>query len=457
MDMTLDTILIDNFVMNFLSRYKYPSISLGIIDHDNTYLRGYGFRDIKKALPADQYTLYGIGSITKSFTALSIMQLYEKGLLDINDPVSKYVDIDIELIRDHGITIHHLLTHTSGVPALGYAEAYIDGLLGLTDEWIPLIKPYEVIEFMDQAYKWRSSKPGEAFYYLNEGYVILGYIISKVSGLSYVEYVDKNILEPLKMDKSYFKREDIEKDGNLATPYVFDNEDRPIESSFPFGITSDGGLVSNVVDMLKYIKMYLNRGVSDNTKIISKESIEKMETGYITLPSQVFKGESYGYGLMIIPDFLGYKLIGHSGSILVHTAYIGYIPEKHLGIILLSNGGRYRLSYLGMAILAILLDKDPSRLPFISYENVLERLEGVYHAYKNTMKVYVEKKGSIIYLKFRNRYGEEVIPLIPLKIKEDKAIFLTNQMWREYKVEFILSKDHIELYYERYKFIKSFK
>ena len=454
--MSIDNFYIDNYVMNFISKYRYPSISVGIIFNDEIYLRGYGFKNIKESIAADERTLYCIGSITKSFTALAIMKLYEEGLLDLEDPISEYISGKLpKWLTSSDISIHNLLTHTSGLPALGYAEAFIDGLVGLTREWLPVTEAKDIISFMNEAGEWIVSKPSEYFYYLNEGYVLLGIIISKVSGLSYEEYVKKNILVPLDMKRSFFKREEILNDGGLATPYITDKEGNFIKATFPFGITSDGGLVSNVKDMINYLRMYLNRGSFDGRRILSSENIARMEKGYVKLPYRSSHGvEYYGYGLITNEDFYGYKLIGHSGSILVHTAYMGYIPEKKLGVVLLSNGAGYRLSYLGMSILAYLLGRDPEKLPFIRNEKILDKLTGVYHSYKKTMEVNVEKKGSILYLVFKNKYGGEKIPLFPEKIEYDHATFKTMVDWREYEVEFVIKDGVIKLYYERYKFLK---
>jgi len=89
--MSIDNFYIDNHVMNFISKYRYPSISVGIVFNDEIYLRGHGFKNIKDSIVADERVSYYIGSITKSFTALAIMKLYEEGLLDLEDPISEYI------------------------------------------------------------------------------------------------------------------------------------------------------------------------------------------------------------------------------------------------------------------------------------------------------------------------------------------------------------------------------
>jgi hypothetical protein len=128
-----------------------------------------------------------------------------------------------------------------------------------------------------------------------------------------------------------------------------DGHEKHIPSVFPYGVTSDGGLISNVVDLSNYILMYLNRGGFEKTRIVRDEkTLGLMEEAHIKLPYQVFGGESYGYGWMITPDFHGYKLVAHGGSVLVYTAYLGYIPKKRSESRFLANASGYLLSQIGM-------------------------------------------------------------------------------------------------------------
>ncbi len=112
-------------------------------------------------------------------------------------------------MRDPEIKIHHLLTHTSGIPALGYAEMLIDTYYGFrTDALLPVATPDDVLAYMSEYEEHPRFKPGERWFYLNEGYVILGKIIEKASGLKYEEYVKSEIAEKLKLEKFYFTREE---------------------------------------------------------------------------------------------------------------------------------------------------------------------------------------------------------------------------------------------------------
>jgi CubicO group peptidase (beta-lactamase class C family) len=208
------------------------------------------------------------------------------------------------------------------------------------------------------------------------------------------------------------------------------------------------------MDLAKYIALYLNRGKYDNNVLLSPELIEEMEKPRVKLPLQVFGGEAYGYGLSIIPNFLGYKLVGHGGSVLVYTAYIGYIPEKKIGIALLANGSGYPMSQIGLYGLALMLGENPEKLPFIKIERIYDLLSGVYETYKGTMDAKVTAKNGILQLEIKDKYVDMIISLIPEDIEGTVKRFYTIQSGGKLPVEFAVKEDKVELIYERYRFKK---
>ncbi len=450
-----DIVRLESFIINKMRKSKIPGLSIALVGKDGEvlYSRGFGFRDIRSGLPSTPNTIYGIGSVTKSFTALAVMMLAEAGAVRLDDPIEKYVELKL---RPKGgtITIHNLLTHTTGLPALAYAEAFIRGVLGLDKVWLPLASPEDIISFMRDSEDWAVSKPGERFFYLNEGYVILGEIISKVSGMKYVDFIREKVLKPLGMSRTYFSKEEIDKDPEVATPYIIDREGKHVPSSFPFGVTSDGGLLSNVADMARYVAMYLGRGRFGNIELVSRKSIELMERPYIKLPYELLGSESYGYGLAIYPNFLGRKLVGHSGSVLVYTAYMGYLPDDGVGVTVLANASGYPLSNLGMYALALAVGQDPLNLPFIYRDEVLSKLEGTYETYKSTYRVEIKRAGDFLLITYRDKYIEYSVPLVPVELKDDYVKFYTLSNGARMDVEFFVEGDRIVLIYERYKMIK---
>lgn len=450
--MNLD--LLEGFVQDRVIKYRFPGVSLALLKDDEViYARGFGFRDLTASLPATPNTNYCVGSVTKSFTATAIMQLVERGLVSLEDPVNKYVNV----IKSSEVKVHHLLTHTSGIPALGYAEALIDSYYGLGGQWLPIAKPDDVLTFMMDYQSWFSHRPGERWFYLNEGYVILGKLIEKVSGEGYEVYVKRNILERLGMVKSYFTRDEYLGDGDKATPYIIDKEGKHVRVEPLFGISADGGLFSNVLDLLKFVSMLIDRGSYMGVEILSKSSVELMEKPHVKLPYESYVADYYGFGLMTRSDFLGRKLVGHGGSVLVHTAYIGYIPESRVGVAVLANASGYPLSLIGAYALTCLMSMDPEKgLPYVVVERMYEKLTGSYRGYKGTVRLRVRRLGDVLALEGEDARNTELIPLMPEKIVEGYALFKVYTLAGKTPVEFYVEDSgRVRMIYDRYELVKA--
>lgn len=442
---------LDSFVFEKVSKTRLPGLSVAIVKGGEVvYSRGFSFRDVERGLRATAETLYGIGSVTKSFTALSVMQLVEEGKLSLDEPVKNHVPLDL-MFEGEPVRVWHLLSHSSGIPALAYAEAFIRYVTGAGDRWMPIGSHEDIFTFMNEANQWALTRPGERWFYLNEGYVILGHIIEKLSGMSYEEYVKRKILGPLRMSRSFFKRAEVEADLDVATPYIVTRDKEVKKSTYPYGLSADGGLISNVLDLARYIAMYLDRGRYGQGSLVSAESIEEMEKPRVKRPLQTFEGEAYGYGLGITPDFFGRKLVGHAGSVLVATAYIGYIPKERVGIALLANGSGYPMSQIGQYGLALMLGENPESLPFIKVEKTFDLLTGLYETYKGTMKAQVVSNGGILQIEIKDKYVDTVVALIPDDIEAEIKSFHAFQSGGELPVEFRVDGDKVDLIYERYR------
>ncbi|MET1128262.1 MAG: serine hydrolase [Thermoproteota archaeon] len=454
----MDFSKLESFILEKMSKTRLPSVSIALVRRGElVYAKSFGFRDIERGLAATPGTVYGIGSITKSFTALAVLRLVEEGRLSLDDPIEKYVPVKLRP-RGEPVTLHHLLTHSSGIPALAYAEAYIRGSLGLDAAWLPLSKPEDVVAFVQGSDEWAVAKPGERFFYLNEGYVLLGMAIAKASGMSYEEYVRRVILKPLGMKRTYFSEEEVSRDPDVAVPYIIDREGRHVASRFPYGITSDGGILSNAMDMARYVSMLLGRGSYGSASVVSARSVELMEQKYIETHFKLFGDEGYGYGLVVTDRFLGRRLVHHSGSVLVYTAFMGYLPQDGWGVVVLSNASGYPMSSIGMYALALAVGRDPEReLEFIWRERLLEKLEGVYEAYRGTHRYTVKRLGDFLSIVYRDRYTETTTVLVPVELRDDYAKFYSSVNGRRVEAEFFIEGEKVVMLYERYKMVKTSK
>lgn len=329
------------------------------------FRKAYGMANYELDVPNKPETIFRVGSITKTFTALCILQLEEKGLLSVDDPAAKYVS---EIPRGwSAITIHQLLTHTSGIPDFTADPAYDDfddpqriekALSNAADK--PLLNP-----------------PGAAFRYSNAGYILLGRVIEKVAGKSYDDYVEENILRPAGMANTAYDYNTPLKKGR-ASGYAFDGE--TIVNTKQEDVRwnhSAGALSSTVDDMLRF------DGMLASGRLVSYNSLNRAMTGYtdFVAPAPFFYQAKYGYG-MILRDQEGHLQAGHGGWINGFVSQVSHYPNDGAVVIVLSNFTTANVDVIARDLGAILLGL-PYQLPPVRKvvhpaPEVLKRYVGTY-------------------------------------------------------------------------------
>jgi CubicO group peptidase (beta-lactamase class C family) len=277
------------------------------------YSKGYGMANAEWDIPNTPQTKFRLGSITKQFTAASILLLQERGKLGVQDPVCKYIAECPKAWEP--VTIHHLLTHTSGIPS------YTD--VKSPEEFRKLsLTQVTPAGFVDSF----KSKPlefpvGEKMKYNNSGYFMLGYIIEKVSGQSYEAFLQENIFTPLKMaDTGYDTHDRILK--KRATGYSWNNGARVnsdyLDMTVPYAA---GSLYSTVEDLFAWNEALFS------DKLLSAKSREAMMT--------VDKND-YAYGLAINQQF-NRKMVSHGGGINGFNTFLARFPQEKVTIVVLRN------------------------------------------------------------------------------------------------------------------------
>jgi CubicO group peptidase (beta-lactamase class C family) len=447
----------EEFVLARMGETHLPSVAVAAVERGETvYARGFGMRDIERSLPATPRTRYGIGSITKSFTCVALLQLQEQGRLRLDDPVERYLPVTVRPFGEP-IRLHHFMTHSSGLPALAYAEAIIRHGAGASDRYLPMGGYEDMLTFVNGAGEWVYTPPGERWFYLNEGYVLLGAVIERVAGEPYADYVHRHILEPLGMRRSSFVAEPAG-DDETATPYVItkDKEQRP--SRYLNGrLGSDGGLISSAEDMTAYLRMLLGGGRANGAAILTPASLRAMVGRYVALPQEAYPAAEpapighYGYGLNTYPGFFGREMIGHGGAVLVSTAHLAFVPDRQIGVVVLANGTGYALAHVAAFALAAMLGEDPWQLPGLRLERTLQQLEGRYETYQGAYGGTVTRAGDFLLLKFENKLLSQTVPLVPLDLDPARPRFFTLALGRRLLVDFHVGPGGIEVIYERYR------
>jgi CubicO group peptidase (beta-lactamase class C family) len=305
-----DVSRMEQVVQSYVSSKQFMGSVLIARDKTIVLDKGYGYANLEWNVPNSPTTKFRSGSITKQFTSASIFLLQERGKLKVDDAVKKYMP-DAPAAWDK-VTIFNLLTHTSGIPSFTGFPDYAS-----TDA-IPTTPEKLVARFRDKPLEFQ---PGEKWNYSNSGYVLLGYLIEKISGQSYAHFVQENIFVPLGMKGSGY-------DSNSALILHRASGYSPgatglvnagfIDMSIPL---SAGGLYSTTEDLLLW-----EQGLFGG-KLLSSASLQKMTTAF---------KDDYACGLAV-RTVKGLKLIEHGGGIEGFNTQLSYYPDKKLTVVVLGN------------------------------------------------------------------------------------------------------------------------
>jgi CubicO group peptidase (beta-lactamase class C family) len=374
------------------------------------YKKGFGLADMEWNIPNQPDTKHRLGSITKQFTATLIMQLVEQGKLKLDVPISTWLP-DYPKKNGDVITIHHLLTHTSGIPNMTSFPGFVKDVMRNSFSPVQLvnISADSTLQF----------KPGERFAYSNSGYILLGYIIEKITGKPYQQVLQENIFTPLKMKNTgndhhrtllKNRASGYEKNGRLYVNADF------IDMSVPYAA---GSMYSTVEDL------YLWDQALYGNQLLRKENMELLFTKHI--PSG---GGHYGYGWGVGEMTLGNTAerigtVGHGGGINGFNTQITRIPSDRSFIVLLNNTGGAPLNEMTSAIAAILYDKPydlPKRSAAFSLADRIEKagIPAALEYYKGI------KDSTGYYLNENEMNGTGYQLLQSGKLKEAAAIFKLN-------------------------------
>jgi CubicO group peptidase (beta-lactamase class C family) len=303
----------------------------------------YGLADAARGVPVDEDTIYHWASVTKTFTGIAIMQLRDRGLLKLDDPVVKYVP---ELKAAHNpfgdmseVTIRHLMTHSAGFrnPTWTWRDDSKDWQPFEPPGWSQLVAmmPYTEVRF----------KPGSRFSYSNPGVIYLGRIIEVLSHEDYEVYIDKNIFKPLEMHRSYFD----------ATPYhllkhrshsYYVREGVRAEARFDAdtGVTvSNGDLNAPLPDMVRYVNFLLGDPSQQATYdgVLKRSSLEEMWRPQLTAANDFTQGwmrAETSVGLsFFVDDIEGRRYVGHNGDQNGFKVYVSLCPETRTASLLAFN------------------------------------------------------------------------------------------------------------------------
>jgi CubicO group peptidase (beta-lactamase class C family) len=353
------------------------------------YQKAFGSASVELNVPLRPEMVFDLGSITKQFTAVTILQLVEQGKIALTDTLQRYVK-DFPS-KGYPITIENLLTHTSGIPdymQLDFKDPYMER----RD-----FSPKAIID----SFKTRplQFEPGTKFSYSNSGYFLLGYIIEQVTGESYGKYIRENILSPLGLHNTFYNRPNKiipnHVNGYKKTGDKYQKADF-WSATLPYAA---GNLVSNTADLFKWHQA-LYAG-----KLLKKETLEKAFTSYILKDGT---SAGYGYG-WYQKDFDDVKAIGHGGAITGFLTDEMYYPAQDVYVVILCNCECIPKDELSMSIAGLVLGK-PLQAGITVSETVLNRYTGTYTMLPHQKRIIViAKKGGHLFADVQGQGSFEML------------------------------------------------
>ncbi len=350
---------LDTFIQQQAQRYHIPGIAVGVVKGDQlVWSKGYGYANLAQQTPMSAEGVMNIASISKTFTATAIMQLWEKGQLQLDVDVNTYIPFKLSHPKfpEQVITIRQLLTHTSGIkdgPA--YKEGYAcgDPIVSLKD-WIEsCLQVGGAHYYVDDNFL--PSRPAEVRRYSNVAFGLLGYIVESITQQKFHLYVKENILEPLGMSQTGYLLSEIDTQ-KIVTPYLYlgplqkglaSTSAEPLPYFNPYCWYSfwnypDGLIRTSVEDLAKYAAAYMNGGVFQGRRILKASTIDKMQRAQLSkeINEDQDQGLSWFYSPGLAPSWF------HGGSDPGVSTRLYVDKENKISVIVLQNANADNAFYI---------------------------------------------------------------------------------------------------------------
>ena len=349
----------DELIRKYVKKSKIPGISVGIVDENDTRLFNYGEIKKESAIMPTSDTIYEIGSMTKTFTAILTVKLQEEGLLSLDDPITKFLpEFTGSDFDKNRITLRHLITHTSGIveiPLKNYPKNILTFLLRTNKGRVfPPRYSYDTSKFFDEVSEIKlKDNRDNAFRYSNTGVGLVGKILERIMDSTYEELIKNRICDTLDMDDTGISLSE-ERQNRLATGYLYTGKEaEPIHIP---AVASAGSICSTVSDILKFLKANLGLVESSLSDVFEYCQTARIKPNLHPLlkllPRKPHHAKSFEVGLgWGILNFENVQTIGHSGGTEGFSTLMTMNPESKTGVVILANHAFKDHSKLGLDLL----------------------------------------------------------------------------------------------------------
>ncbi|HET9918361.1 MAG TPA: serine hydrolase domain-containing protein [Ktedonobacteraceae bacterium] len=326
-----------------LNRWPTVGLAVGVVrDGCLAFFKGYGLADIASNTPVTEDTVFRIASITKTFTAIAVMQLWEQGLIDLDAPANDYLRA-YKLIpaktRFRPATVRHLLTHTAGIREV----LHLSGLLRMRDlgETVPFGRPVPSLAEYYRGGLRIDAEPGSRFMYTNHGFATLGQIVEDVSGQPLDRYMREHIFQPLGMANSDLVRSQRVQ-SHLATGYDLHRNGARVVSDYALVTVGGGGIYSSTRDMARYMAALLGGGANEHGRVLKPETMAMMFEPHYQ-PDPRMEGNGLAFFRL---NLGGHLAVEHDGILPGFDSQIFLAPHDGVGVMAFANGARRGFHWL---------------------------------------------------------------------------------------------------------------
>ena len=323
---------LEQFIPEHMQKWKVPGLSVAVVQNGQViYSHGFGLRDAKQNLPVTTKTIFAVGSISKSFTALSMGMLNDQGKLEWDKPVRQYLP-EFQMydpVASERMTPRDLISHRVGLA--GHDLVWYSSDFSRDD----LVRR---LRFLQSDHDFRSG-----YNYNNLLVATAGYMVGKNAGESWEDFVRQRIFQPLQMNSSNFSVADSLKSSDFSMPYRKDEQLGTV-SEIPFHPLSNigpaGSINSNVEDMARYAIFQLGKGKAGDRQLVSEANLKLNHTAQVPMPGGLTSEEigprSYAMG-WVISSYRGHALWWHNGGIDGFYALLALLPDQNFGVVILTN------------------------------------------------------------------------------------------------------------------------
>ncbi|HET7378935.1 MAG TPA: serine hydrolase domain-containing protein, partial [Gaiellales bacterium] len=347
---TFDEQAVDGWVDSLLSRHPAVGMAVGVVrDGELAFFRGHGVANAATGARITEDTVFRIASITKTFTAIALMQLWESGLVDLDAPANEYLRA-FQLVGTkrtfRPVTLRHLLTHTSGLPEMVHplhSLAYMYGESFALDDRVPTLREY---------YRGGlkvASDPGSIFRYTDHNFAVVGQVVEDVSGEPFEEYLRGHVFQPLGMSATDIERTEVIA-SRLATGYdITARGPRPVTDRV--WLTAAASMIySSPRDMARYVAALLGQGANSHGRVLKPETLKIMFAPHFQPDPRV-----PGLGIAFDrADLRSHAAVGHGGILPGFNSQIFAAVDDGTGVIAFTNGARGAMLWLPAEIVRLL-------------------------------------------------------------------------------------------------------